>query len=257
MPFTRGAMLRPDRRSTPSMPIPVRRGAGPRFMRCWSNGRRRTSARPDLLRRARWRCWTMRGRTRCCARCGNRGCWKRSTGSRAPRSLRSARTGGFAASKAVKGRGEAEIAGDPSCRGKFDRIDRLADGRLAIVDYKTGKPPSPRRCASRIQLQLGLLGADRRKAAGSRAYRRDVRRVRILVAVARRSRRGFGHVDVAGRSEAGKNVASSITADAFTSPLAAGELSHEAAARLADGRRARFTAKLHPRICAIMPTMTS
>jgi len=43
-------------------------------------------------------------------------------------------------------------------RGKADRIDRLPDGTLAIVDYKTGKPPSARQVEAGYALQLGLLG---------------------------------------------------------------------------------------------------
>jgi len=42
--------------------------------------------------------------------------------------------------------------------GTFDRIDRLADGGLAIVDYKTGKPPSLAAVREGFSLQLGLLG---------------------------------------------------------------------------------------------------
>ena len=42
--------------------------------------------------------------------------------------------------------------------GKFDRIDRMADGGLAIVDYKTGSPPSGKAVAEGYSLQLGLLG---------------------------------------------------------------------------------------------------
>jgi len=45
--------------------------------------------------------------------------------------------------------GEARV-GDVSLYGKVDRIDRLADDTLAIVDYKTGKPPPPHR--SRLDL---------------------------------------------------------------------------------------------------------
>jgi len=37
--------------------------------------------------------------------------------------------------------GEATLAGI-TVHGRADRIDRLPNGRLAIVDYKTGKPPS-------------------------------------------------------------------------------------------------------------------
>jgi ATP-dependent helicase/nuclease subunit B len=43
-------------------------------------------------------------------------------------------------------------------RGVADRIDRLADGGLAIVDYKTGSPPSGRAVGEGYSLQLGLLG---------------------------------------------------------------------------------------------------
>ncbi len=42
--------------------------------------------------------------------------------------------------------------------GKVDRIDRLADGGLAIVDYKTGMPPGPKQVAAGYAMQLGLLG---------------------------------------------------------------------------------------------------
>lgn len=42
--------------------------------------------------------------------------------------------------------------------GRADRIDRLADGALAVVDYKTGKPPSPRMVEEGFALQLGLVG---------------------------------------------------------------------------------------------------
>jgi ATP-dependent helicase/nuclease subunit B len=42
--------------------------------------------------------------------------------------------------------------------GRADRIDQLADGSLAIVDYKTGQPPSVRMVAEGFALQLGLIG---------------------------------------------------------------------------------------------------
>jgi ATP-dependent helicase/nuclease subunit B len=42
--------------------------------------------------------------------------------------------------------------------GRADRIDRLADGTLAIVDYKTGRVPSKKEVEAGFALQLGLLG---------------------------------------------------------------------------------------------------
>ena len=42
--------------------------------------------------------------------------------------------------------------------GRADRLDRLSDGSLAIVDYKTGKPPSAAMVEEGFALQLGILG---------------------------------------------------------------------------------------------------
>jgi ATP-dependent helicase/nuclease subunit B len=53
--------------------------------------------------------------------------------------------------------GKAEVAG-VQLRGRADRIDRLADGSLAIVDYKTGKAPAAKAVLEGFALQLGLLG---------------------------------------------------------------------------------------------------
>ncbi|WP_323810304.1 double-strand break repair protein AddB [Sphingobium baderi] len=57
----------------------------------------------------------------------------------------------------VEREGRTEIAGI-TLTGKADRIDRMTDGTLAIVDYKTGKPPSARQVRAGFALQLGLLG---------------------------------------------------------------------------------------------------
>jgi ATP-dependent helicase/nuclease subunit B len=53
--------------------------------------------------------------------------------------------------------GETVIAG-VTVHGRVDRLDRLPDGGLAIIDYKTGSPPSPKAVAEGFALQLGLLG---------------------------------------------------------------------------------------------------
>ena len=39
-----------------------------------------------------------------------------------------------------------------------DRIDRLPSGKLAILDFKTGKPPAKKQVEAGFALQLGLLG---------------------------------------------------------------------------------------------------
>ncbi len=57
----------------------------------------------------------------------------------------------------VEQEGRADVAG-VTLMGKADRLDRLADGRIGIIDYKTGKPPSARQVKAGFSLQLGLLG---------------------------------------------------------------------------------------------------
>ena len=42
--------------------------------------------------------------------------------------------------------------------GRADRIDRMPDGTLAVVDYKTGIPPSGSMVEKGFALQLGLIG---------------------------------------------------------------------------------------------------
>ncbi len=42
--------------------------------------------------------------------------------------------------------------------GRADRIDQLADGTLAIVDYKSGAPPEKKQVLAGYALQLGILG---------------------------------------------------------------------------------------------------
>ena len=59
---------------------------------------------------------------------------------------------------AVEGRGTATLSGI-ELTGRFDRIDRMPDGGLGIVDYKTGKAPSVAAVRGGFNLQLGLLGA--------------------------------------------------------------------------------------------------
>ena len=57
---------------------------------------------------------------------------------------------------AAETRGEAEVAG-VTLFGVVDRIDRMPDGSLAIIDYKTGQAPRPKAIAEGFALQLGLL----------------------------------------------------------------------------------------------------
>jgi ATP-dependent helicase/nuclease subunit B len=56
----------------------------------------------------------------------------------------------------AESKGEAVVAG-VILHGRVDRIDRLSDGRLAIIDYKTGQAPAKKAVAEGFALQLGLL----------------------------------------------------------------------------------------------------
>ena len=54
-------------------------------------------------------------------------------------------------------KGEMKVQG-VTVHGRADRIDRLSDGSLVIIDYKTGKPPSAAKVEAGYALQLGVLG---------------------------------------------------------------------------------------------------
>ena len=58
---------------------------------------------------------------------------------------------------AVEAKGSMHVE-DVLVHGRADRIDRLEDGTLAIIDYKTGKPPSAGQVEQGYALQLGILG---------------------------------------------------------------------------------------------------
>jgi ATP-dependent helicase/nuclease subunit B len=53
--------------------------------------------------------------------------------------------------------GNIDFAG-VKLRGKADRIDRAADGKVVVVDYKTGTAPKAAQVKAGYSLQLGLLG---------------------------------------------------------------------------------------------------
>jgi ATP-dependent helicase/nuclease subunit B len=59
--------------------------------------------------------------------------------------------------------GEALVAGI-TLYGKVDRIDRLPNGKLSIVDYKTGQAPAKKAVAEGYAMQLGLLSLIAREA---------------------------------------------------------------------------------------------
>ncbi|MEY4953150.1 MAG: double-strand break repair protein AddB [Pseudomonadota bacterium] len=54
-------------------------------------------------------------------------------------------------------KGEMQYLG-VKVHGRADRIDRLADGSLGVVDYKTGAPPSGKMVENGFALQLGTIG---------------------------------------------------------------------------------------------------
>jgi ATP-dependent helicase/nuclease subunit B len=59
----------------------------------------------------------------------------------------------------VRGRWEVDVPGGFLLTGRADRIERRADGRLAILDYKTGAPPSQTEVEAGFAAQLLLEAA--------------------------------------------------------------------------------------------------
>jgi ATP-dependent helicase/nuclease subunit B len=78
--------------------------------------------------------------------------------------------------------------------GKADRIDRLPDGSLAIVDYKTGAPPSGREVEAGYALQLGTLGLMARAGAFEALRGEPVRFEYWSLGRSKDSETGFGYV---------------------------------------------------------------
>lgn len=78
--------------------------------------------------------------------------------------------------------------------GKADRIDRLPDGTLAIVDYKTGAPPSGREVEAGYALQLGTLGLMARAGAFEQAQGEPARFEYWSLGSSKTSETGFGYV---------------------------------------------------------------
>ncbi|MCY7281748.1 MAG: PD-(D/E)XK nuclease family protein [Sphingomonas bacterium] len=132
---------------------------------------------------------------------------------------------------AAEAKGET-LLGEITLHGRADRIDRLADGDLAIIDYKTGQPPQAKAVEAGFALQLGLLGliaraggfGDAKGDPGSHEY----------WSLARDSKGGFG-----------KKFApdAKVGAQAFLETSLAHFLT--AAADYLTGDKP-FTAKLHP-----------
>ncbi|MDQ2877798.1 MAG: PD-(D/E)XK nuclease family protein, partial [Pseudomonadota bacterium] len=134
--------------------------------------------------------------------------------------------------------GRIAIAG-VTLKGKFDRIDRLPDGALAVVDYKTGKPPSIAAVREGFSLQLGLLGliAQRGGFAGIAGEARGFEYWSL--SKRRGAAGGFGYIE----SPVDPQRRDPIAPDDFVA-LAVAHF-EDAAARWLTGDEA-FTAKLKP-----------
>lgn len=79
-------------------------------------------------------------------------------------------------------------------KGRADRIDRLADGSLAVVDYKTGSPPSGRMVQEGFALQLGLIGL-MAENHGFEGVSGSPERFEYWSLARRRGEEGFGFVE--------------------------------------------------------------
>ncbi len=146
--------------------------------------------------------------------------------------------------KATEERGAVTIGGI-SLSGKADRIDRLPDGSLAIVDYKSGSSPGKATVAAGFALQLGLLGliaerggfADAKGTASTFEYWR-------LNRTREKGSSNFGWVEPPFYKNApkGKKIEECVQADGFVA-MALDRLNF--AMPWLTGT-APFTAKLHP-----------
>ena len=96
---------------------------------------------------------------------------------------------------------QSEVWGDMEIRGirihgRADRIDQLPGGGLAIVDYKTGQPPSRAMVKDGYSLQLGLIGmiAERGGFKQISGQPREFEYWSLAKDTKRRDENGFGYV---------------------------------------------------------------
>jgi ATP-dependent helicase/nuclease subunit B len=124
-------------------------------------------------------------------------------------------------------------------KGRADRIDRLADGSLAVVDYKTGQAPSNKAVKAGFALQLGLIalmaqGGHIKDAVGTASL------FEYWSLTKRSKDGGFGQIKSA---TALKEKDDKVAAEDFVAFAKAKAL--EAIQNWITGNEA-FTAKLHP-----------
>ena len=124
------------------------------------------------------------------------------------------------------------VLGGVTLHGRADRIDRLSDGRLAIIDYKTGQPPQPKAVDAGFALQLGLLGLIARSGGFGEAKGQPG--AHEYWSLARDSRGGFGKIFAPDAK---------VGADTFLETSLAHFLTAAADYLIGDKP---FTAKLHP-----------
>jgi ATP-dependent helicase/nuclease subunit B len=93
----------------------------------------------------------------------------------------------------IEGWGQMDVRG-VTLFGKADRIDVLPGGRLAVVDYKTGAPPSGKQVAEGYALQLGTLGLMAERGAFVGAQGEAARFEYWSLGASKTSETGFGYV---------------------------------------------------------------
>ena len=125
-------------------------------------------------------------------------------------------------------------------KGRADRIDRLADGTLAVVDYKTGGPPSAKRVEEGFALQLGLIGLMARDGAFAGVSGEPTRFEYWSLRKSAKSETGFGECSEPVREDRKK---SGIARDEFLSETA--RYLDDAIDRWIRGSEP-FTARLNP-----------
>ena len=103
---------------------------------------------------------------------------------------------------AAEADGEAALAG-VTVYGRADRIDRLADGNLAIVDYKTGAAADPESGRCGLRAAVGAARADRARRR-VRGRRRRAARLRILVAD--QGRAAIRQIDASGQGHGRRGI---------------------------------------------------